>query len=420
MAATRSADPSLVEALLSDAALLSDPTQTGSLLLDAFQASAQRGVSATFFASVDGSGSALETSTAPSATTDGKPGGANSAHFAGFFEVLQAGPYRFSAVCGKAGAVVSLRLDGEPDPVLTGTASADGAAISGVIALKPGNLYGFTLEVGSLSGGDVSLLVQGETMPQDALSQLTLYPRDAVERVRRADVLLAKALQLILGLALDEREVRYLLTHGADFDGLSFSRLPSAAADGTPSQAAALFTAFLRLAGYVALRADVAGGTDDLIDIFENARRIFPDSLAADQVGAALLADLTQRFAALTRRDPSVVQAAAIQLGFAPQATTVDGVLHGEVPEFSNELELGRLWQSLQVVETLGISVASTAASDASLPSVARKILSNRWSASMTVPLHRIRSHARVKRPGLGRSVGPGFCAPAGVELMRP
>ena len=78
--------------------------------------------------------------------------------------------------------------------------------------------------------------MQGETLPKDRVSQLTLYPLTAIEGAERAVLLLTKALQLVQSLGLNEREIRYLLTHAADFDGLSLSQLPTQSSDDTPAE----------------------------------------------------------------------------------------------------------------------------------------------------------------------------------------
>src|SRR5262249_46339826 len=161
--------------------------------------------------------------------------------------------------------------------------------------LKPGVPYRFTLDVRNLGGGDVSLLVQGESLPKDSLARLALYPDAVVERVHRARVLLAKTLQLIQGLGLSEREVRHLLTHPADFDNLDLSKLPArdsdnspvgatifdnldlsipppdsdgSPSDDSPAGATMLFGQFLRLTDYARLQRDLAGGTDDFVGVF--------------------------------------------------------------------------------------------------------------------------------------------------------
>lgn len=362
LAARLGSDPSLTEALLTDSTLLTDPTDANKTLLDAFDAAGTRGVGASYFASQDGTGAALATATTPSAATDGKPPGANSAHFSGYFQVRDAGAYRFAAVCGKQTSQAEFLLDTVPDAVLSGTAASDGATISGLVTLKAGVLYGFTFDARTLNGGDVRLLVQGEKLPNDTLGQLPLYPRVAVDRVWRAYILLTKVLRLIGGLAFDQREVQYLLTHGTDFDNLNLSQLPTRGSDDSATKATALFTAFLRLARYLGLRADLAGGADDLIGIFEKARQTYSASMPPDQAKGALLGDLSQRFADLTRRDPAIVQAVATQLGFTAETIpATDGLQHLTIQQFADDRGIQRLWDALQIVQKLGVSVASIA-----------------------------------------------------------
>src|SRR5262249_24737636 len=155
-----------------------------------------------FFASTDGTGVPFDTRTVVATDTIGKPDEAKSACFKGYFEVPVAGAYRFFAMFGKKDAEAELRLAHLPDPLLRGKAANDGAEISQFAELKPGVPYRFTLDVRNLGGGDVSLLVQGESLPKDSLARLALYPDAVVERVHRARVLLAKTLQLIQGLGL--------------------------------------------------------------------------------------------------------------------------------------------------------------------------------------------------------------------------
>ena len=92
-----------------------------------------------------------------------------------------------------------------------------GKAGNEFVELKPGVPYRFTLDLKKLNGGEARLLVQGETIPKESVSQLTLYPFTAMQDAERAALLLTKALQLVQSLGLNEREIRYLLTHAADF-----------------------------------------------------------------------------------------------------------------------------------------------------------------------------------------------------------
>lgn len=362
LATSLNADPSLTEALIINAGLLTDPSNTGKPLLDAFSVAGERGVSAAFF---NTSGTQLDQTrtveTADTAITIDsvpiKPIGALSAHFDGYFEVPSSGAYRFFVVFGKTNAEAELRLTHLPDPLLRGKAVNDGAEISQFIELKHGVPYHFTFEISNLSNGDVSLLVQSENLPKGSLARMTLYPQAVAERVFRAYVLLEKALQLIQGLGLSERDVRHILTHRTDFDNLDLSKLPTRETDDTPAGATALFGQFLRLAGYAALKRDLAEGTDDLIGIFENARRIYPASTDPNQAKAVLFEDICKRVADLTRREVTTVQVAAQHFGFIAQHASSGSELRVNASDFAQERGIQRLWDALQIVERLGVPV---------------------------------------------------------------
>jgi hypothetical protein len=179
----------------------------------------------------------------------------------------------------------------------------------------------------------------------DAFANLTLNSETTIERAERAQLLLRKVLQLIQGLNLTDREVRHLLTHGADIDALDLIKLPTRAGDDTPAalaKAQALFRQFLRLAGYARLKRDLAGGTDDLVAIFE--------AESFEQESALI--------AKLARREEDTVKATARALLTSPR--------------FTDERAVQRLWDALQVVERFGVSVPSifgwTAIVGAALP----------------------------------------------------
>ncbi|HKV08115.1 MAG TPA: neuraminidase-like domain-containing protein, partial [Thermoanaerobaculia bacterium] len=336
------ADPALVESLLTDARLLTEVLPPGppKPFLEAFAATGERGIDAHFFVSNDGSGARQETSpvlaSADTALKNRKDlPAAGSARFEGYLEVPAPGPYRFFVQLDKQNAQAELRFDHLPDPVvLSGTAAGDGAEVSEVLELKTGALYRLTLTLRNLGGGEARLLVQGETLPKDSLAQLTLYSQAGLERGERALTVLRKALQFLETFELTEREIRYLLAHAADFDGLSLSGLPARESGGTPAEAGQArdrFTAFLRLAGYVRLKRGLAGGTDGLIDVFE-----------AETPGEA-----REAIAKLARRDKATVEAAA---GALPAA-----------PAYRDERAVERLWMALQAVERLGVPAASIA-----------------------------------------------------------
>jgi len=343
-------DRDLTEALMTDGALLVDPTQPDSVLADAFLAAGDSGVSAAFFAAPDGSGQPLEDGLLATVDTAGKPAGANSARFAGYLQVPAAGPYRFSATAALQDAEIELRFADAPLPLLQGKAATDHSEISAFVELKPGILYSFTFAADHLNGGDAGLLVQGENLPKGSLARLRLYPAAAVERVRRANVLLAKSLQLTAALGLTWRELRHVLTHPDDFGGISLNKLPARPADASSAQAVALFGCLLRLLDYARLKREVAGETDDLIGVLENARRTPPPP------PAALLEDLSRRFADLTRRDVETVRQTAASLGFSGGAEQI-------AAGFAQEIGIGRLWNALQAVDQLSVTAGDLARS---------------------------------------------------------
>jgi len=364
VAASLGTDRDFTEALMTDGSLLVDPTQPDSTLVDGFTAAGDQGIAAAFFAASDGSGNPLETRLVSTADTADRPSGVSSARFEGYLQVPGAGPYRFFAVSTLQNAEVELRFGDRPDPLLQGKAATNDAEISAFVDLKPGIIYHFSFTANNLNGGtpndgNASLLVQGENLPKGTLARLTMYPTASVERVQRAHVLLAKSLQLIDGLGLTQREVRHMLTHAADFDDISFNKLPTRDSDASSVQATALFGYFLRLVAYTRLKREAAGETDDLIDIFEHARHTDPALADANLAKAALLDDLCQRFADLTRRDFDSVRQTAASLGF-DSAAHFDAAAHrAESAEFAQERGIRRLWDALQIVETFGVAVAA-------------------------------------------------------------
>ncbi|MBE0466280.1 MAG: hypothetical protein IBX71_03535, partial [Candidatus Desulforudis sp.] len=341
MTAYTAGDPALVESLLTDERLLDGP----GALLDAFAATGERGVTAAFFAAGDGTGPELKRLSIPDADTgltdDAgdpiRPAAANSARIDGYLEVPIPGAYRFHVVFDKQDAEAELHFEHLADPLfLKGKAAADGGEIGGgadeYLELKSGIPYRFTLLLHNLNGGDARLLVQGETLGKGGLRRLALYPLSAMESAARALVLLTKGLQLLQGLGFTEREARYVLLNAGDFGGLKLGDLPGAGSDDTPAGARALFKGFLRLAAYARLKREPAGGTDDLIDIFEAN-------------GKGDLGNVYTLIAKLTRRDEATVKAAAEALVAAPS--------------FESDKPLARLWEALQLVERFGTPVAS-------------------------------------------------------------
>ncbi len=346
LTARTGSDPVLVESLLGDDRMLAARTR----LLDVYAATAVQGLDATFWLTADATGAPQPAVTLTDADTGarvdkGNPllAGADSARFDAYLEVPAAGAYRFYVVLDKNNAQAALSFPHLAEPVLVkGTAGADGATLGDqadeYVELKAGVLYRFALELKHLNGGEGRLLVQGESMPKGPLSQLALYPAAAVEAAERAWTLLGKSLQLVQGLGLGEREIRYLVTHAHDFDGVSLSELPVGHTGDSPSDRAAtslLFGRFRRLAAYARLKRDLAGRTDDLISIFEAN-----GTAAADRLEKSIY----PLIAKITRRDEPTVKATAEALVKPPAG-----------PAFESEKPVGRLWEALKVVERFGV-----------------------------------------------------------------
>jgi hypothetical protein len=373
LAASLGTDPSLPGALVSDAALLSDPSNPGKSLMTTFLGLAQPGVSAAYFTSVDATGAAQASGTAATADTgdptNSKPG-TQSARFQGYLQVPTDGPYRFYAELGNTGAAAVLQLV-SPDPTalltnpviaLTSKAAKDHDEVSQFVEFKGGALYQFTLEFHNLGANGASLLVQGETLPKGPLSQVVLYPADAITAFRRAKILLAKALQILGLTGLTVRELTYLTANASLFGNFKLSALPTQQADDTPAKAIALFAQFLALADYADLRKGPVGGTDGLIDVFQNVGQAFAEPVNS-QAANLVLATPWTALANLTRRDPATVRAIAKYFGLIRE--TVAGTTRQvtAIGDFGDDKGIRRIWQALQLVQTVGIPVASLTAS---------------------------------------------------------
>lgn len=367
LATNLNADPALTEMALTARAvplkkpgdpLIEYPSKSGKLLLDAFESSGERGVSAKFF---DINGSQLgQTRTIETADTSIKldntpikPAGAKSAHFEGYMEVPATGAYRFFAVFTTKDSTAQLRFEHLPDPVIRHKAAKNNDETDKFVELKAGTPYRFTFEIDDLGGGDVSLMVMGEKEPKSSLSRLTLYPQTVVEHVHRTLMLLKKTIQLINGLGKSEREVRHILTHRADFEDFDFARLPTLENDTIAEKTDKLFKQFLLLADYAHLKRGLSAGTDDLISIFENACRTYPEITEEKKA-----IDIHfEPIARLTRRDSTTVRRVAEKLDFEIKAAQDGKGYRVEVRDIASVEKIWRLWEALQVVEKLGIPV---------------------------------------------------------------
>ena len=369
LATNLSADPSLVSTLITDSALLSDPSNPGKSLLATFLALGQTGVSATYY---DGSGNVLASGTA--ATTDTSDptnniAGTAKAHFEGYLQVPTDGPYRFFAELGDTGAAVSLELDA-PDPaallnnpIIPSTpAAATPTEISQFVQLKGGVLYHFSVDFTTLGGHGASLLIQGENIAKGALSQITIYPLQSMTALARAKTLLAKVTQILQVTGIDNREINYLVANSSQFNNLRLSSLPTQPSDDSSVNAISLFSQFLDLADYADLRKGPAGNTDGLIDVFNGVGTSFTEAATSQDTNTNSATPWTA-LANLTRRDAATVRTVGEYFGL------IQGLIVGPnrqvtaLGDFGNNKGIRRIWQALQLLQIAGIPVASLTAS---------------------------------------------------------
>ncbi|SDD50071.1 Putative peptidoglycan binding domain-containing protein [Bacillus wiedmannii] len=326
MTAQTGSDEALIEALLMNRNFLALPDASTKPLLTWFEELGQLGMTTEFTPS-DSNAQPIQKSVEVEESENRK-----QAKWRGLIEVPLDGVYRFYAKLGKKDAEVNLCFDTSVEPVLKGKAASAGDERGGSIKLKSGVLYAFILEASNLQNGTFELLIKGETTPKATISQFVVIPQSIANGAMHAYKMLHKALQLAQGLGLSERDVRHILSNPKDFGGVDWRMLPTQQTNESES-AKALFNGLISLLGYGVLKRDMAGGRDDLIDIFEHAVMTSPEDVP----------DLCERIAMMTRRKKDDVLAAAAELKMT------------EPRHFSDESRMERLWHALQIMEKFGL-----------------------------------------------------------------
>ncbi|MBX3255084.1 MAG: hypothetical protein KF862_13155 [Chitinophagaceae bacterium] len=173
-------------------------------------------------------------------------------------------------------------------------------------------------------------------------------------------LLFSKVIQLVDGLSLTDKEMQYFILHPADFEQLNISKLPINTSV-TPGDTQALFKALIRLLNYVKLRSEIAGGSDELIDVFATSTLTYNQDLDSAATATKHLTTLHQQIANLTRRDISFVNTAAKMIGITATAQEVNGEFVVNAKAFANERDITALWRLLQVLQTFGVPIETIA-----------------------------------------------------------
>lgn len=370
MAAELGTEPALVEALLTDVALLHDAGAPDEELLTSIAAGGEEGLTARFFESADLSGNPTRTETVggvdlrPRGDRPHSPGsappGTASASFEGYLEVATSGLYRLTVVAEGQGTAVELRLGDAERPVLQALAESDRFEVGAGASLEAGSLHRVSFEVRNLTEGKgVTLAVQSAELPRGPLSRLRLHPLDSVRRFEAGHVAVSKATEWATGLGLNVRELRHFASNSEVFGGFDLNLLPTREAEDSSRRARVLFAVFGRLASYVALKKELGLDGDELIGLFERTTRRHEDPNQREEKRKELVRDLSRHLARILRRDADVIAALAEHLGLVDEPRLEGGRLLLDAPGFASEVGLWRLWGAMGLVESWGISAAS-------------------------------------------------------------
>lgn len=365
-----SADPDLTEALVTDTALLSDPSQPGKALLGSFLGMGQTGVSASYYSATATLLASGIAATADTSDPTNNVAGMTNCQYSGYLQVPTDGPYRFFAELGNTGASAQLELTAPSsaaliaNPVIANTtpAAADNSEISQFVNLQGGVFYQFTVAFANVGSNGAKLLVQGENLAKGPLNQIALCPQTAANNFLAAYTLLSKALQILEVTSIDLREIGYMVANASQFASLRLSSLPTQPSD---ANMIPLFTQMLMLIDYADLRKNPAGGTDGLIDVFQNVGTAFTEAPGSQATNTNPLTPW-DALANLTRRNTADVRAIATYFGLITDLVTGSGATAIEtvtaVGDFGNNKGIRRIWQALQLIQILGIPVSAVTA----------------------------------------------------------
>jgi hypothetical protein len=360
-ATSTGADRGLAEALLTDASVLA--AEGGGTVADILIRTSQRGLDAWFKDDPDlGGQDPAPILLASADTKPQRPQSARSARIEGWIEVRQGGAHSFTVDADNPGCMVQLTIGDGADPLLRFTADANAKErTTGPVDLRQGTAYRFSLTARSMDGGEVRVLVASDALPRSGLDALVLYPADAERAARRAATRVAKALRLAGAIGLGEAEIRHLSSHAEDFENFSLSSLPLDAGAAEDAAAPQLFRGLRVLLAYQRLRGQIVGGSTDLIALMRLAHRRFPDAMPEQDASATALLDLVDRFATLSRRPRDTIARAADWLGPWFDLRMDQGERVVRIRLFSHPFGIARLWDVLQLANTMRAPVTALA-----------------------------------------------------------
>ncbi len=295
------------------------------------------------------------------------PSGVESVEFEGYMEVPASGAYRFFAESADTeslptGVISTLEFEHLPNPVFHEKSDDTDSEISNYIELESGVMYRYKFSAKELKDSNIKLLVQGGSIPKSELSVLTLYPATTINKVSNAYTLLRKVILIIEELELSNREVKHILTHSSDFNDLDLYKIPLTRNAKTDDFAPILLAQLIRLVDYSSLKNELASGTEDLIDLFLNAHRVFSTEQASSvnkkkKLEEEVLGELSKHLAKLTRRTQEDIKETLASLEYVSASTETPEQFHVEFIDLVNEQGIRKLWDVFQLKHKLGLSV---------------------------------------------------------------
>lgn len=202
---------------------------------------------------------------------------------------------------------------------------ADPVAAGAEVELKAGTLYRLTLK----SAQPVELTIAGGGQPAGPLADV--QPHTVVQALWDAHQHVSKLLLLAEKLELTDGELAFLL----------------------PELKARTIDAVLDAVAHAKLREALGADPADLVELMGRAKRTFPAAADPAVAKAEVLHDLCERFGAITRRTPELVESVA-----TPAESVVDGDrLVVIAPGFSTTAGLKRMWEILELAKRLGAGV---------------------------------------------------------------